>query len=222
MNELLVIGATEELQPLAEDLERAGFVVSSCEPGELAERLASGKAADALLLNVVDQPADSAVRQLLSGATLPPKTATLAVLRRSQIAELEPATPVDDFLTILSPPEEVVLRVRRAVWRRGGGESDQVLRRGDLTIDQESYRVYVAGRSVELTYKEYELLRFLALNEDKVCSRETLLSRVWGYDFYGGARTVDVHVRRLRSKIEDRGHTFIETVRNVGYRFRAG
>ncbi len=65
------------------------------------------------------------------------------------------------------------------------------------------------------------MLRFLALNQDKVCTREMLLSRVWGYDFYGGGRTVDVHIRRLRSKIEDRGHTVIQTVRNVGYRFHA-
>jgi DNA-binding response OmpR family regulator len=71
------------------------------------------------------------------------------------------------------------------------------------------------------TYKEYELLRFLATNPDTVFTRETLLNKVWGYDFYGGARTVDVHVRRLRSKIEDRSHSFIETVRNVGYRFRS-
>ena len=74
---------------------------------------------------------------------------------------------------------------------------------------------------MELTFKEYELLRFLTNNRDRVFNRETLLSKVWGYDFYGGARTVDVHIRRLRSKIEDRHRTFIETVRNVGYRFRA-
>ena len=72
-----------------------------------------------------------------------------------------------------------------------------------------------------LTYKEYELLRFLATNPDTVFTREALLNKVWGYDFYGGARTVDVHIRRLRSKIEDAHHSFIETVRNVGYRFRA-
>jgi ATP phosphoribosyltransferase regulatory subunit len=79
----------------------------------------------------------------------------------------------------------------------------------------------VGGRSVELTYREYELLRFLAQNPDRVFTREMLLNRVWGYDFYGGARTVDVHVRRLRSKIEEAGRTYIETVRNVGYRFHA-
>jgi two-component system alkaline phosphatase synthesis response regulator PhoP len=73
---------------------------------------------------------------------------------------------------------------------------------------------------VDLTYKEYELLRFLATNAGRVFTREALLNKVWGYDFYGGARTVDVHIRRLRSKIEERD-TFIDTVRNVGYRFRA-
>jgi two-component system alkaline phosphatase synthesis response regulator PhoP len=74
---------------------------------------------------------------------------------------------------------------------------------------------------VEFTFREYELLRFLAANEGRVFTRDTLLDRVWGYDYYGGDRTVDVHIRRLRSKIEDAGHTFIETVRNIGYRFRS-
>jgi two-component system alkaline phosphatase synthesis response regulator PhoP len=112
-------------------------------------------------------------------------------------------------------------RIRRALWRRQGTTSANVIRCGDLLLDLGSYRVFVAGRPVELTYKEYELLRFLATHRDQVCTRETLLNRVWGYDFYGGPRTVDVHIRRLRSKIEDRDHTFIETVRSVGYRFRA-
>jgi len=96
-----------------------------------------------------------------------------------------------------------------------------VLKCGDLVMDLANYTVHVGGRHVELTYKEYELLRFLATNRDRVFTRETLLSKVWGYDFYGGERTVDVHIRRLRAKIEDRHAPFIETVRNVGYRFRA-
>ena len=79
----------------------------------------------------------------------------------------------------------------------------------------------VGGSPVELTFKEYELLRFLATQPDRVFTREALLDKVWGYDFYGGARTVDVHIRRLRSKLEIGGHTFIETVRSVGYRFHA-
>ena len=100
-------------------------------------------------------------------------------------------------------------------------DARNVLRCGDLEMDLANYTVQVGDRPVELTYKEYELLRVLATNPGRVLNRETLLNKVWGYDFYGGARTVDVHIRRLRFKIEDRHHSFIETVRNVGYRFHA-
>jgi two-component system alkaline phosphatase synthesis response regulator PhoP len=150
-------------------------------------------------------------------AGLPP---ILGVLRRDDIAELDVSLPLGDFVTFPALPGEVIARVQRMLGGKDTGDDPNVLRRGDLLIDHSSYKVFVASRPVELTYKEYELLRFLALNEGKVCTREMLLNRVWGYDFYGGARTVDVHIRRLRSKIEDRYHTLIETVRNVGYRFR--
>lgn len=87
-------------------------------------------------------------------------------------------------------------------------------------IDPAQCEVTLEGEVVELTFKEYELLRFLASNRGRVFTREALLNWVWGYDYYGGERTVDVHVRRLRSKIEDSKHVFIETVRNIGYRFK--
>jgi two-component system, OmpR family, alkaline phosphatase synthesis response regulator PhoP len=137
------------------------------------------------------------------------------------MAQFDLALPVEDV--VLSPPDaqELALRLRRALWRRTRVDAENVLRAGDLMIDLANYKVFVAGRQVELTYKEYELLRFLASNPDKVFTREALLNRVWGYDYYGGARTVDVHIRRLRSKIEDTEHLFIETIRNVGYRFKA-
>jgi two-component system alkaline phosphatase synthesis response regulator PhoP len=145
----------------------------------------------------------------------------VALLRGDQLAAFDFTTGFDDFIVHPAASDEITARLRRAVWTKSGVESDNTLRAGELHIDLSNYKVYVAGRTVELTYKEYELLRFLATNRDKVFTRETLLNRVWGYDFYGGARTVDVHIRRLRSKIEDRTHTFIETVRNVGYRFRS-
>ena len=106
--------------------------------------------------------------------------------------------------------------------RRANVDAENILRCGDLLVDLSNYKVMLEGRAIELTFKEYELLRFLASNPDKVFTREALLNRVWGYDYFGGARTVDVHIRRLRSKIEDRGHSFIETIRSVGYRFRQG
>ncbi len=221
MSDVLLVDATEELQPLAQELERAGFRVATCPLAEVEESLAAASGVDALLISLLNSPADADIRRLLRTEVLPPHVATVAILRPRQFAELEPDLGIDDFVVCGAPPEELVARVRRAIRRRAGPASSHIVRCGDLTIDQATYKVFVGGRPVELTYKEYELLRFLALNRDKVCTREMLLSQVWGYDFYGGARTVDVHIRRLRSKIEDRAHTFIETVRNVGYRFRA-
>lgn len=104
--------------------------------------------------------------------------------------------------------------------RASGARADSVLKIGDLTIDSVRCEVEVGGRLLALTFKEYELLRLLATNKGKVFTREALLNQVWGYDYYGGDRTVDVHIRRLRSKIEDPVHTFIETVRNIGYKFK--
>jgi two-component system alkaline phosphatase synthesis response regulator PhoP len=99
-------------------------------------------------------------------------------------------------------------------------ESEDVIRCGDLVIDSAKCEVSLSGKPIILTFKEYQLLKFLASNKEKVFTREALLNKVWGWDYYGGDRTVDVHIRRLRSKIEDINHSFIETIRNIGYRFR--
>jgi DNA-binding response OmpR family regulator len=116
---------------------------------------------------------------------------------------------------------ELLTRVRLALIKASGELSADTIKRGDLLIDVGNYRVLLNQQPVDLTYKEYELLKFLATNDGKVFTREALLNRVWGYNYYGGARTVDVHIRRIRSKIETGTHTYIETVRNVGYRFNA-
>ena len=114
---------------------------------------------------------------------------------------------------------ELSLRIRRLRAAREPADAPGVIRAGDLVIDTNRYDVYLAGRPVLLTFKEYELLKLLAGNPGRVYNREALLEQVWGYHYFGGTRTVDVHVRRLRSKIEDATHTFIDTVWNVGYRF---
>ena len=115
------------------------------------------------------------------------------------------------------------VRLRRLLERRQKtrNDSDGVIRGGSLTIDVNRYDVFVDDRQVLLTFKEYELLKLLVSNPGRVFGREALLEQVWGYEYFGGTRTVDVHIRRLRSKIEDASHTFIDTVWNVGYRFRA-
>ncbi len=221
MDELLLVGATEELQTLAEELEQARFRVAVCHLDEAVDRVSRGEQIDAVLVNLVTG-AGEAVQIMSRTDSLPDRPATIAILRREQVEELVADLPVDDFVVFPVSTDELVARIRRATRLREAAHGPDVLRFGDLAIDQAAYRVFIRNRPVELTYKEYELLRFLALNQDKVCTREMLLSNVWGYDFYGGARTVDVHIRRLRSKIEHSALSLIETVRNVGYRFHAG
>lgn len=118
-------------------------------------------------------------------------------------------------------PEEVNLRLNLAMSRHAPVESPNTIIHGELVIDCDRYEVTLRGRKVDLTYKEYELLKHLASNPGRVFSREALLRSVWEYDYFGGTRTVDVHVRRLRSKIDDVTYHFIETQWNVGYRFRS-
>ncbi len=203
---------------MAASLEDAGFEVAHAALDRVLED-ARAEPPAVLVFNMLGRTDVPAIRNLLRSADMPHGVASLAVIRSDQLATFDFSTGFDDFIVYPALTEEVTARLRRAIWLRSGVESDNTLRAGDLHIDLSNYKAYVAGRPVDLTYKEFELLRFLATNRDKVFTREALLNRVWGYDFYGGARTVDVHVRRLRSKIEDRSHTFIETVRNVGYRF---
>jgi DNA-binding response OmpR family regulator len=114
---------------------------------------------------------------------------------------------------------EAELRLRLEIIRARRGDAGQgVLRLGPVTINVETYQVVADRRPLDLTYKEFELIRFLAQNRGRVFSRARLLREVWGYDFYGGTRTVDVHVRRLRAKLGPEHEHLIETVRGVGYR----
>jgi DNA-binding response OmpR family regulator len=126
----------------------------------------------------------------------------------------------DEFVYPGAPEAE--LRVRLSMLRRRVGDSDDAIATlGELRIDTDTYKVEAGGRALDLTFKEFELLRFLATHPGRVYTRPALLREVWGYDFYGGTRTVDVHVRRLRSKLGAEHEHLIETVRSVGYRAQA-
>ncbi|UCD09779.1 MAG: response regulator transcription factor, partial [Dehalococcoidales bacterium] len=116
--------------------------------------------------------------------------------------------------------DELALRIKRILRREVVPDDHETISCEDLLIDLASCEVSVEGKKVVLTFKEYELLKFLAGNSGRVFTREALLDKIWGMDYFGGDRTVDVHIRRLRSKIEKHGQSFIETVRNIGYRFR--
>ena len=125
---------------------------------------------------------------------------------------------VDDFLVTTASVGEISARLGLVSRRSGHDEGAAVLKVGDLTVNPENYQVYVRGRPLDLTYKEFELLKFMAQRPGRVCDRDLLLREVWGYDYYGGTRTVDVHIRRLRAKLGLEHETLIETIRNVGYR----
>jgi len=125
----------------------------------------------------------------------------------------------DDFCLLPARGHEVRRRLEHLFWRTGRGTRPELVEYGALLLNLETYQAAIAGRPLDLTYMEYELLKFLASHPGKVFTRETLLSRVWGYEYYGGARTVDVHIRRLRAKLGEEHANLIQTVRSVGYRF---
>ncbi len=129
---------------------------------------------------------------------------------------------VDDVVLETAGPAEVDARLRLSIGRLARAVDDDVpdeIRSGDVAIDEATYTARVRGRVLDLTYKEFELLKFLAQHPGRVFSRAQLLQEVWGYDYFGGTRTVDVHVRRLRAKLGPEHESVIGTVRNVGYRF---
>ena len=136
------------------------------------------------------------------------------------LAELELREDLfDDFCLSPFHPRELEARLKHLFWRTGRGTRPDLVEYGDLVLNLETYQAAISGEPLDLTYMEYELLKFLSSHPGKVFTRETLLSRVWGYEYYGGARTVDVHVRRLRAKLGEENANLIQTVRSVGYRF---
>ena len=153
-----------------------------------------------------------------TGLTVP----LFAVLTEGGLVALNAEWGVDDIVLTTAGPAEVEARLRLATGRNGNEAADDepgVVRAGELVIDPQTYSARIKGRPLDLTYKEFELLRFLAQHPGRVFTRDQLLREVWGYDYFGGTRTVDVHVRRLRAKLGAEHEALIGTVRQVGYKF---
>ena len=143
----------------------------------------------------------------------------LLVVDRTLTADLATEDGFDDF--VLTPVDQAELAVRLGTLDRieAVEHADPILKHHDLELNTATYQATIAGRPRDLTFMEYELLRFFVEHPQRVWSREQILSKVWGYDYYGGSRTVDVHVRRLRAKLGEERSNWIATVRSVGYRF---
>ena len=219
-NILLVTNEMDRVRDLSTGLSRAGFSCTACIYADDVIEQDSRQPFSAVLIDVssVSTHGDSAwkwfrklkLRKLLPVIALVSPPTLPLVLEQG----------FEDFVMKPWNMDELSARIRRAVSRTTRPEGDGIIKSGDLAIDPVRCEVEIAGRLLALTFKEYELLKLLATNKGKVFTRESLLNEIWGYDYYGGDRTVDVHIRRLRSKIEDPVHTFIDTVRNIGYKFK--
>jgi DNA-binding response OmpR family regulator len=174
---------------------------------------------DLLLIDATSdiETAEDATRRLsLAWETgLPP---IIVVVDDDSVGGFRYEVGADDLLMRSASTGEISARFALATRRAGPGEEATVIKVGELTVNPDNYQVYVRGNPLDLTYKEFELLKFLAQRPGRVCDRDLLLREVWGYDYFGGTRTVDVHIRRLRAKLGAEHEALIETIRNVGYR----
>lgn len=206
--------------PVTGVLDRAGYPWRAASLPEAADALEPEDGWAGAVVHAVDDPSGAFVlcRHLRKrDVSLAP---VIVIVRSEQLTELELREDLFDDLC-LDPvnPAELTTRLAHLFWRTGRGLRPELIEHGPLVLNLETYTAAVSGRVLDLTYMEYELLRFLAARPGKVFTRETLLNRVWGYEYYGGARTVDVHIRRLRAKLGEEQAHLIQTVRSVGYRF---
>jgi DNA-binding response OmpR family regulator len=218
---LIITEAGKNINGLRSELAQKGFAcsVTPVQNGVIEQVVEQDY--DLVLLEVNGRSTDSGIweisRRIKQARPLP----VIALVNKETLGNLDfNLKSIDDFLVKPGDLSELFLRVKRLLNDTDSTDSSEIIKCGDLIIDLAKYEVYLSDRRIVLTFKEYELLRFLASHPGRVYTRDALLNKVWGYDYFGGDRTVDVHIRRLRSKIEDLKHTFIETVRNIGYRFK--
>lgn len=229
MSKELIFAVEDEVhiqQLVKYNLEANGYKVLSFGSGESLLEEVKSSVPDLFILDLMLPGMDGleVCRQLRANQ----RTASIPVIMLTAKSEefdkvLGLELGADDYLTKPFSVRELVARVK-AMLRRVAHTAPpevEIIRHGDISIDLVRHEVYKKGRLVEMPLKEFELLKMLLLNKGKVLSRELLLDKIWGYDYYGETRTVDVHIRYLRQKIEDDDSTpvYIETIRGLGYRF---
>lgn len=224
---ILVVDDEEPIADILEfNLEKDGYQVEVAFDGEEALAKAASFKPDLIILDIMLPKLDgwTVCQRLRHNSTVPIIMLTAKDEETDKVLGLE--LGADDYVTKPFSPRELLARVRallrRALSYRTAEGNTSVLTFGDLTLDLTRYEVTKRGQNIDLTLREYELLKFLALAPGKVFSRETLLEKVWGYDYYGDIRTVDVTVRRLREKLEDDpgNPVYVQTKRGIGYFFR--
>jgi len=183
------------------------------------ENLVDNESDEIILISGEDLNLDLFKENLKKAEKSDKKVIALMPLKDMDLLISNFSRPFFDFCLPPHDVNEIFLRIINVMTKSTQSERE-LISIGPLIINQESYEVTLDGDKIDLTFKEYELLKYLAIKPGRVFSRESLLHSVWEYDYYGGTRTVDVHIRRLRSKINNLKYNFIETVWNVGYRFK--
>ena len=222
MSTLLLL--TSALQPSAEVLPGLALLNHQVRilPAE-GSALLEAPACDVILLDARRDlaPARDLCRLIRTTGSDQP---VILVLTEGGLAVVAADWGVDDVLLVTAGPAEIDARIRMALGRldasRDGNDPEaHIIRGGEVVVDEATYTAKLGRRTLDLTFKEFELLKYLVQHPGRVFTREQLLQEVWGYDYFGGTRTVDVHVRRLRAKLGPENESLIGTVRNVGYRF---
>jgi two-component system alkaline phosphatase synthesis response regulator PhoP len=214
---LIITGDAEAKEELKKALSRDDLAFQFANYSNGFRQEIIGQRPEVLLLEVGRQLSGPETREIIRKIKKEGDLPVIALVPRDKLDKIPADADIDDFLVAPYDSGELVLRINRLLSQRSLEDQKPIQGQG-LTIDPETCEVTIEGSKVELTFKEYELLKLLASHKGRVFTRESLLDKIWGYDYYGGDRTVDVHIRRLRSKIEH-DHPYIETVRNIGYRF---
>lgn len=223
MPDLIIIGSNDgKLTELQTALTRKGFGCSITAYSEDIAEYVSNQSPDVVIAEITAYQPGNITREYIQEIKIRTSLPVIALANEKLLENLDVDQNIDDFIATPYNVSELALRIKRILKREVVPDHHETISCDDLLIDLASCEVSVAGKKVVLTFKEYELLKFLAGNSGRVFTREMLLDKIWGMDYFGGDRTVDVHIRRLRSKIEKHGQSFIETVRNIGYRFRKG
>ncbi|MEY2957538.1 MAG: hypothetical protein RLZZ01_106 [Actinomycetota bacterium] len=219
---MIAVFAAVVTPELARSLDLGGYAWKAVTS---ADEAVEHEPADGWRAAIVDLSSDAETgwafaRQIRKNESTPVRVFVL--VGGGHLADLEHRDDLfDDFCLTPFHPAEFDARLRHVLWSPSGVAANRadLVEYAELVLNLETYQATIARRPLDLTYMEYELLKFLAQNPGKVFTREILLSRVWGYEYYGGARTVDVHIRRLRAKLGEEHAGLIATVRSVGYRF---
>jgi two-component system alkaline phosphatase synthesis response regulator PhoP len=217
---LIIAKETEIIKELTARLISSGLNCSVAVGIEQALKQAKDRSPDLILADIDNTVNIHQTMDIHSRIGMTKNPLVMVLIQQIMLNDIANNSGIADFIIKPCSINEFSVRVQRLIKRIKNINSKKIISCGDLIIDTVSCEVHLGGRLVELTFKEYELLRFLAASKGRVFTREALLNKVWKYDYLGGERTVDVHIRRLRSKIEGVDHSFIETVRNIGYRFR--